>query len=295
MPEEPTVETPEVEETPTEEVWEEPEEPEAPTEPEEPKVEEPEEDELVDQRGVSWRNVAAEAKRKLEAAEEREKIYSQVLDKVPTYQGGETPAEETPAPPAVKFEEADRLIKDGKTAEGIAHIVSSILDSRDTQKQSVAIRTKATETKTQLLDDYPALADPASDLFTLTAAACEELKGEWAALGMKVDTKALTEKGLSVILERQGVERALSRNPHLIKGANVVATKQTPSPTGGVVPSPGGKPPVAKPTKGGKPGKGDIELTPEQKALREQYGLTTTDQTKLKKSRDRQGQYDAKD
>ena len=257
---------------------------------------EDQEDEDVDARGVSWKNVAKETQRKLaeseragEIAVERERLLKEVMKDVPTYHA----AADAPAVKAEEPVDPKALWAEGKQAEAIGAMIDQALDKREGAKSTKTLQEKAIDTKTQLLTDYPELADKSSPMFKEVLAAVEELKAEWTAIGLNVDPAELSRKGLTVVLEKQAVDRVVAAKPSYRKpsgeGDNVAdEIKKKAAAGAGIVAEGGGKP------SGGRKKvdpKAKVKLTEEQARLRAQYGLSD-DPEKQKRMVERQARYD---
>ena len=293
--------TEEVEASEPEEDWVPPAEPSddpVTQEPAEPDAGGLEGDDDVDERGVSYKNVAAEWRRKfgeLEATlKTKDEVYKEVLSNIPTYAGEPVKTDKEPAKPKSLLEDKDLAaveakLKGGDTVGAIADIVGAIIEGRSKVDSDKEVAAQAPSLRDQLLEKHPELADKTSDLYKATVKAAETLKKEWASIGLNVDPSELERTGKTIYLEKQAVDRALSENPSLRGGEPVAKKKKEIIPVEGqgVVASAGGKPPVAKKTTTDDT---KVDVPAEVLRMREEAGLPNTPEA-LKKWKAKQGDY----
>lgn len=241
----------------------------------EPTDEAPEEIEAVDERGVSWKNVAKEHERKADEARREAELMKRLLAE------GTTKPPPTPEPEP-ETPDLQELWKEGKVLDVVRHITREEQKNLEKTRARETATESAAKTQQKLLGDYPALADKTSDLYQATVDAGNELKREWKAMGLEVDVPSLERQGLIPLLERQAVERAVAKNPSLVskEEVEIVTKRKTSSPSEASVVTQGtGKPPASKKPAGTS---SKLDVTEEEIERRRRYGLPV-DEASLKK------------
>jgi len=242
---------------------------EEPTEVEEVVEETPAEEEAsdVDDRGVPWKNVAMEARRKQEEAEAEAQTFKSLLVERPP---AKVETEPEPAKRALSDADINQLVSEGNYAKAFGYLAEKAVEHRESVRDRKTAGESASGLRETLLDKYPDLGDRHSELFKASRKAAKELKGEWKDLGMAVDEDALQREGLLPILEKQAVERAIINNPHLAPNweAEVMAAKKKVAPAQ-AVPSGGGKAPMIKKAEP----ETDVKISPEELAFRQRNNL----------------------